>query len=184
MGPFNPSFQLLFPIQVLRIIGRLFSPKSYSQSAKYVQHALYVPGSQILYLSFRILSWTAGYLGYKTTCHHQGRRQRGSQWCPAPPFEIGASHFTFGPLVAAYIQYCIFKMWPPFWFLAPLSGFCPPAAKSWRRAWPPPQYQNKNCDLNFVAWSECENITTERNWDCTACYPKLIPRMIFHNDCM
>jgi len=37
----------------------------------------------------------------------QGRRQRGAQWCPAPPFEIGAPHFTFGPSVAAYIQYCI-----------------------------------------------------------------------------
>jgi len=57
----------------------------------------------------------------------QGRRQREGQWCPAPPFEIGAPHFTFGPLVATCIQYCIFKMWPPllvfgpsFWFLAPL----------------------------------------------------------------
>ena len=27
----------------------------------------------------------------------QGRRQRVGQWCPAPPFEIGAPHFTFGP---------------------------------------------------------------------------------------
>ena len=35
------------------------------------------------------------------------------------------SHLTFGPLVAAYIQYSIFKMRPPFWFLAP-PGFCPP----------------------------------------------------------
>jgi len=40
----------------------------------------------------------------------QGRRQRGGQWFPAPPFEICAPHFTFGPLVAAYIQYSIFKM--------------------------------------------------------------------------
>jgi len=46
---------------------------------------------------------------------------------PAPQFEIGAPHFMFGPLVATYIQYCIFKMWPPllvfglsFWFLDPL----------------------------------------------------------------
>ena len=35
-------------------------------------------------------------------------------------------HFTFGPPVAAYIQYCILKMWPLFWFLAPLFGFWPP----------------------------------------------------------
>jgi len=64
----------------------------------------------------------------------QGRRQRGDQWCPAPPFEIGAPHFTFGPPVAAYIHYCILKMCPPsgFW---PLLVFGPPAAKSRRRAW-------------------------------------------------
>ena len=43
----------------------------------------------------------------------QGRRQRGGRWCPAPPFEIGAPHFTFVPPVAAYIQYCILKMCPP-----------------------------------------------------------------------
>jgi len=59
--------------------------------------------------------------------YRQGRRHREGQWCPAPPFEIGAPHFTFGPPVATYIQYCILKMWPPllvfgpsFWFLAPL----------------------------------------------------------------
>jgi len=28
-------------------------------------------------------------------------------------------HFTFGPLVAAYIQYSMLKMCPPFWFMAP-----------------------------------------------------------------
>ena len=37
----------------------------------------------------------------------------GEQWRPAP-------HFTFGPTVAAYIQYCILKMCPP------PSGFWPP----------------------------------------------------------
>jgi len=37
----------------------------------------------------------------------QGRRQRGGQWRPVPLFEIGTPHFTFGPPVAAYIQYCI-----------------------------------------------------------------------------
>ena len=43
----------------------------------------------------------------------QGRRQRGGASDARPPY------FTFGPLVAAYIQYSIFKMRPPFWFLAP-----------------------------------------------------------------
>ena len=49
--------------------------------------------------------------------------------------KLVSPHFTFGPPVAAYIQYCILKMWSPlltfgpsFWFLAS------PAAKSWRRA--------------------------------------------------
>ena len=51
-----------------------------------------------------------------------------------PPIWNLCPHFTFGPLVAAYIQYSIFKMWPPFWFLAPPSDFSPPTAKSWRRA--------------------------------------------------
>ena len=37
----------------------------------------------------------------------QGRRQRGSQWCPAPHLKSVPHHFTFGPLVATYIQYCI-----------------------------------------------------------------------------
>jgi len=45
---------------------------------------------------------------------------------PGPPFEIVASHFTFGPPVAAYTQYCFFKCGSPFWFLAPPSGFWPP----------------------------------------------------------
>jgi len=49
-----------------------------------------------------------------------GPSPAGGQWFPAPPFEICDPHFTFVPLVAAYIQYTIFKMWPPFWFLAPL----------------------------------------------------------------
>jgi len=35
-------------------------------------------------------------------------------------------HFTFGPLFAAYIQLQYFKNVPPFWFLAPPCGFCPP----------------------------------------------------------
>jgi len=42
----------------------------------------------------------------------QGRRQRRASGARPP-------HFTFGPPVAAYIQYCILKMWPP-------SRFCPP----------------------------------------------------------
>ena len=65
----------------------------------------------------------------------QGRHQQEGQWCPAPPFKIGAPHFTFGSPVAAYIQYCILKMGPSllvfgpsFWVLAL------PAATSWRWA--------------------------------------------------
>jgi len=57
-----------------------------------------------------------------------GSSPAGGPVVPGPPFEIGDPHFTFGLTVAEYIQYCILKMWPPFWYLAP------PAAKSWRRA--------------------------------------------------
>ena len=31
-----------------------------------------------------------------------------------PHLKSVSPHFTFGPLAAAYIQYSIFKMWPPF----------------------------------------------------------------------
>jgi len=55
----------------------------------------------------------------------QGRRQRGGQWCPVPHLKSVLPTFTFGPPVAAYIQYCILKMWPPFWFMSPPSGFWP-----------------------------------------------------------
>ena len=51
-----------------------------------------------------------------------------------PHLKYVPPHFTFGPRVAAYIQYSILKMCPPFWILAPPSGFGPPTAKSWRRA--------------------------------------------------
>jgi len=77
--------------------------------------------------------WWSSSAGSQTqTAPRQDRRQRGCQWCPAPPFEIGSPHFTFDSPVTAYIQYCISKIWPPllvfgssFWFLAPS------AAKSW-----------------------------------------------------
>jgi len=52
----------------------------------------------------------------------------------ARPLHLKSVHFTFGPPVAAYIQYCI-KNVPPlsgFWPL--LLVFGPPAAKSWRQA--------------------------------------------------
>ena len=39
---------------------------------------------------------------------NQSRRQ----WCPAPYLKSVPPHFTFGPPVAAYIQYCISKIWP------------------------------------------------------------------------
>ena len=61
-------------------------------------------------------------IGHEWTTHLPGSSPAGGQWCPDPPFEIGAPHFTFGPPVAAYIQYCIFKMWPL------LLVFGPPAA--------------------------------------------------------
>jgi len=32
---------------------------------------------------------------------YTGPLPAGGQWCPGPPFEISAPHFTFGPPVAA-----------------------------------------------------------------------------------
>jgi len=61
--------------------------------------------------------------------YQQGHRQRGGQWCPAPPFEIGVPPF---------------HVWRPGCYIHPIlylknegppSGFWPPAAKSWGRAW-------------------------------------------------
>ena len=59
----------------------------------------------------------------------QGRRQQGASGARPSHLKSVPPHFTFGPPVAAYIQYCILKMCSPFCFLAP------PAATSWRRAW-------------------------------------------------
>ena len=62
------------------------------------------------------------------SCLSPGPSPAGGQWCPAPPFEIGALPFHIW-IPGCYIHPILyFKMWHPFWFLAP------PAAKSWRRA--------------------------------------------------
>ena len=88
-------------------------------------------------------------------CLHRGQEQQSQEhscyfWCGniravasgggsgarPPHLKTVPPHLTFGPPVAANIQYCILKMWfpllvfgPSFWFLTP------PATKSWRRAW-------------------------------------------------
>ena len=56
-----------------------------------------------------------------------GPSPAGGSGARSPHLKSMLPHFTFGPPVATYIQYCILKMCPPFWFLAP------PAAKSCRR---------------------------------------------------
>ena len=48
-----------------------------------------------------------------------GMSPAGGQWCSAPHLKSVPPPFTFGPLVAAYIQYSIFKMWPPFLVFGP-----------------------------------------------------------------
>ena len=57
----------------------------------------------------------------------QGHRQWGGSGTRPPHLKFVSPHFTFGPLVAGYVQYSILKMWPPllgfcpsYWFLAPL----------------------------------------------------------------
>ena len=57
----------------------------------------------------------------------QGRRQRGGQWCPALPFEIGAPSFRVWPPDCCIHPILYLKnlapllvFGPSFWFLAPL----------------------------------------------------------------
>jgi len=45
---------------------------------------------------------------------------------PGPPFEICDPHFRFGPWLLHTSNTVFLKCGPPFWFLAPPSGFCPP----------------------------------------------------------
>ena len=92
----------------------------------------------ILYIFFRskkpLIQWITPYCWQKlsTTAWEEtrptGPSPAGGSVVPGPPhLKSVPPNFTFGPPVAAYIQYCIFKMWPPllvfgpsFWFLAPL----------------------------------------------------------------
>jgi len=65
-----------------------------------------------------------------------GPSPAGGQWCPAPPYKIGAPPFH------VWLLGCCIHLIPYFKNVAPLSGFWPlllvfldpPAAKSWRRA--------------------------------------------------
>ena len=56
----------------------------------------------------------------------QGRHQRRGQWCPTPPFEIGAPPFHVRPSGCCIHPILYIKNVPPFWFMAPPSGFYPP----------------------------------------------------------
>jgi len=58
--------------------------------------------------------------GAELSTDNQGRRQRGGQWCPGPPFEIGAPPFHVWPL-GCYIHPILY-----FKNVAPPSGFWPP----------------------------------------------------------
>ena len=73
---------------------------------------------------------------------NQGRRQRGGQWCPVPPFEIGAPHFTFDPRLLHTSNTVFYKFGPPSGFWPLFLVFDPPAAKSWRRACLEPEWSN------------------------------------------
>jgi len=43
----------------------------------------------------------------------------GASGVQPPHLKYVPPHFTFGPLAAAYIQYSIFKMWPPLLVFGP-----------------------------------------------------------------
>ena len=64
----------------------------------------------------------------KYACCQGCRQRRGASGARHPPFEIGASHFTFDSPAAAYIQYCILEMCPPSG-LWPHHNFCGNIAK-------------------------------------------------------
>ena len=101
------------------------------------------PHSQLFlesWMLWRNLDWSSRTAGQSHSTTQvwwwvQGRCEWDSQCCPAPQFENCAPHFTFGPLVSAYIQDGIFKMCTlsRFWPLLPV--FDPFPAISWRRAW-------------------------------------------------
>jgi len=74
---------------------------------------------------------------------------RGGPVVPAPPFEIRAPHFMFGPPVASYIQYHILKMWPPYWFLASPSGFWPPLLLN------PGDGPDFSTRARYIHWTSC-----------------------------
>jgi len=52
--------------------------------------------------------------------HLVGKEMPHRQWCPAPPFEIGAPHFTLAPRLLHTSNTVFLKCGPPLWFLAPL----------------------------------------------------------------
>jgi len=54
-----------------------------------------------------------------------------------PDLKSVPPHFTFGPPFATYIQYCIFKMWHPFWFWPLLLVLAPPGFGPSLWFWPP-----------------------------------------------
>jgi len=56
----------------------------------------------------------------------QGCRQRGASGVRSSHLKYVSSHFMFGTLVAAYIQYCIFQCAP-----SPFVIFGPLAVNSW-----------------------------------------------------
>ena len=73
---------------------------------------------------------------FVSMCCTQGRRQRGSSGARPPHLKSVPPYFTFGPLVAPYIQYSVLKMWPPLLVFGPSIWFLTnSAAKSWRRTW-------------------------------------------------
>ena len=93
-------------------LGRLFI------FARYTLHLFSRNAMQISLLIKNALIGTSEF-PLLSNVNKPGPSPAGGPVVPGPPFEIGAPHFAFGPLVATYIQYCVLKMWPP-------SGFWPP----------------------------------------------------------
>jgi len=101
--------------------ARLLFDEAFAQTYSFAD----VKCDDVAKCSTPIFSRVAGYFAVIVRVVARG----GTSGARPPRLKSVPPHFTFGPPVAAYIQYCILKMWPP------LLVFAPPAVTSWRRSW-------------------------------------------------
>jgi len=109
--------------------------------------------------------------------YRQGRRQRGGQWCPAPPFEIGSPPFHVWPTGCCIRPILYFKNLSPllalgssFWFLALL--LLNPGGGLARGTYPSSTFSRiQTCNLLTF----CNHIISDRNEKPEPYHPHSIP---------